>query len=89
MRAPTIPDARVNVSSDRKRIYITWGWLPGPCYTRGYPIEVGADGLDYCVFADPDEAADIRDQIAPGADLECFGSWEPRAIALSDLEQTA
>ena len=69
------------------RLYLHW--TDAGSLTRSYPIELGADGLPYAVFEDHDEAADIRDRIAPGADLECFGSWEPRAIALSDLEQSA
>ena len=71
------------------RLYLHWSDSGAGSLTRGFPIESGADGLDYCVFEDHDEAADIRDQLAPGADLECFGSWEPRAIALADLEVSA
>ena len=68
------------------RLYLHWSDPGAGSLTRGFPVEVGAEGLDYCVFADHDEAADIRDQIAPGADLACWGSWEPRALALSDVE---
>lgn len=65
------------------RLYLHW--TDSGSITRSYPVETGADGLDYVVIQDHDEAADIRDAIAPGAELHCYGSWEPRALLLGDV----